>query len=94
MTYVLVIHKVEDYNKWKSAYDENGAMRKTYGSKGAFVFHNSNDPNHIVVMTEWKNMEKAKEFAESEELKIAMQKAGVIGQPAVYYLEEIERTPY
>lgn len=94
MTYVLVIHKVEDYDKWKSGYDENGAMRKTYGSKGAFVFHNSNDPNHIVVMTEWENMEKAKEFAESEELKIAMQKAGVIGQPAVYYLEEIERTPY
>ena len=39
-------------------------------------------------------MEKAKGFAESEELKLAMQKAGVIGQPAVDYLDEIERTPY
>jgi heme-degrading monooxygenase HmoA len=94
MTYLLVIHKVEDYEKWKSAYDEYDAMRKTYGSKGAFVFHNSKDPNHIVIMIEWENMEKAKEFAESEDLKISMQKAGVIGQPAVYYLEEIERTPY
>ena len=94
MTYVLVMHKVEDYDKWKSLYDEFGAMRKAYGSKGAFVFNNSNDPKHMVVITEWENMEKAKGFAESEELKLAMQKAGVIGQPAVYYLDEIERTPY
>ena len=44
MTYVLVMHKVEDYDKWKSSYDDFGAMRKAYGSKGAFVFNNSNDP--------------------------------------------------
>ena len=94
MTYVLVMHKVEDYNKWKSVYDENGAMRKAYGSKCAFVFHNSNDPKSMVIITEWENIEKAKGFGESEDLKITMQKAGVIGQPAVYYLEEIERTQY
>ena len=94
MTYVLVMHKVEDYDKWKSLYDENGAMRKTYGSKGAFVFHHSNNTSHIFVLTEWENIEKAKDFAESDELKITMKKAGVIGQPAVYYLEEIERTPF
>jgi hypothetical protein len=64
MTYVLVIHKVEDFDKWKSVYDEDGATRKDKGSKGAFVFRNANA------------------------------KAGVTGQPDVYYLEEIERTPY
>ena len=94
MTYILVMHKVENYDKWKSVYDENIAMRKAYGSMGAVVFHNANDPNHIFVKSEWENMEKAKEFAESEDLKIKMQKAGVIGQPAIYYLEEIERTSY
>ena len=94
LTYVLVIHRVEDYSKWKPIYDEDGDTRKAKGSKGAFVFRNTNDPNHLVVMTDWENLEKAKNFAESEDLKITMQKAGVIGQPAVYYLEEIERTPY
>lgn len=94
MTYVLVMHKVEDYDKWKSLYDDNSAMRKAYGSKGALVFHNANDHKSMVVVTEWENMEKAKGFGESEDLKLTMQKAGVIGRPAVYYLEEIERTPY
>ena len=32
MTYVLVIHKVEDYAKWKTVYDEDGATRKAKGS--------------------------------------------------------------
>jgi len=94
MTYVLVMHKVEDYDKWKSLYDENGAMRKAYGSKGASVFRQANDPNSLVIITEWENIEKGKVFAESEDLKTTMQKAGVISQPEIYYLDEIEKTAY
>ena len=94
MTYVLVIHKIEDFDKWKSVYDEDGATRKAKGSKGASVFRNTNDPNHLVVITEWENLEKAKNFAQSEDLANTMQKAGVVGRPAVFYLEEIERTEY
>lgn len=94
LTYVLVIHKVEDYNKWKQLYDDDGATRKAKGSKGAQLLRNNNDPNHLVVMTEWDNLESAKNFAESEDLSKTMQNAGVIGRPAVFYLEEIEKTDY
>ncbi len=94
MTYVLVIHKVENYDKWKSIYDEDGATRKSKGSKGSTVFHNAKDSNHLVVLSEWENMDKAKNFAESEDLVNAMQNAGVVGRPAVFYLEEIEKTDY
>jgi hypothetical protein len=37
MPYVLVRHKVQDYGKWKSIYDEHGSARKMGGSKGARV---------------------------------------------------------
>ncbi len=94
MTYVLVIHNVEDFDKWKPIYDEDGAMRKKEGSKGAFAFRNANDPKQLVVMTNWEDIESAKNFAESEDLRNTMQKAGVTGKPEVYYLEEIERTKY
>jgi len=50
MTYVLVIHKIEDFDKWKSVYDEDGATRKDKGSKGAFVFRNANNPKQLVVL--------------------------------------------
>jgi heme-degrading monooxygenase HmoA len=94
MTFVLVIHRVEDYSKWKPVYDDDGDTRKAKGSKGARVMRNTKDPNHLVVITEWENLEKAKNFTESEDLKNTMIKAGVVGRPAVFYLEEIEKTPY
>jgi heme-degrading monooxygenase HmoA len=94
MTYVLVIHTVEDYAKWKIVFDEHGTIRKAKGSKGASILSNTTVPDQIVIITEWEDMEAAKNFAEAEDLKIAMQKAGVVGIPAVYYLEEIERTQY
>ena len=68
MTYVLVIHRVEDYDKWKPLYDEDGATRKAKGSKGAQLLRNTNDPNHLVVMTEWDDLESAKNFVESEDI--------------------------
>ncbi len=92
LTYVLVLHHVEDYDRWKLVYDDDRVMRKSKGSKGSSVLHNTDDPNHLVVITQWENLEQAKNFAESEDLKNTMQKAGVIGRPAVFYLEEIERT--
>ena len=92
MTYVLVLHHVEDYSRWKPVYDGDRSVRKDRGSKGSSVLRNADDPNHLVVITEWENLESAKNFAESEDLKNTMQKAGVIGRPAVFYLEELERT--
>ncbi len=94
MTYVMVLHHVEDYDRWKPVFDGDSVTRKDRGSKGAFILRNNDDPNHLVVLTEWENLENAKNFVESEELKNTMVKAGVIGRPAVFYLEEIERTEY
>jgi heme-degrading monooxygenase HmoA len=94
MTSVMVIHKVEDYNKWKKVFDQDGAIRKVKGSKGASIFHNSNDPKQIIVITEWENLDKATNFAEAEDLKIVMKKAGVIGRPEIFYLEELDKLQF
>jgi heme-degrading monooxygenase HmoA len=94
MTYVLTIQKVEDYDKWKQVFDEHGDVRRMKGSKGAMIYHDSNDPKQLVIVTEWDNIEDAKNFSMSDELKITMKKAGVKGLPELYYLEEIEKTEY
>jgi uncharacterized protein (DUF1330 family) len=83
MTYVLVNHKVEDYNKWKSLYDKTFYMLKDYGAKVSTVFRTAEDPNHLVTLTQFENLESAKNFAESDDLRIAMQKAGVKGRPDI-----------
>jgi hypothetical protein len=45
-------------------------------------------------MTEWADLDSAKNFVESEDLSKTMQEATVVGKPAVFYLEEIEKTDY
>lgn len=94
MTYVLTIQKVEDYDKWKQTFDEHGEVKKNKGSKGAMIYRNSSDPKQLVITTEWENLETAKNFSMSEDLKITMKKAGVMGLPELRYLEQIEKTEY
>jgi heme-degrading monooxygenase HmoA len=93
MAFVLVRHKVKDYAKWKPLYDEHGVMRKKYGSKGARVLRNANDPNELVIITEWENLKTAHAFAEAPDLREAMERGGVADKPDIFFLEEIDKQP-
>ena len=91
MPYVLVRHKVADYAKFKSIFDEHGAVRKASGFKGHHLFRNADDPNELVILLEGDDLEKARQFGQSEDLRQSMQQAGVIDQPDMYFLDEVER---
>lgn len=88
MAYLLVRHTADDYSKWRPVFDDHEAMRKAGGSKSARVFRNADNPNEIVLLMEWDEIERAREFGTSEDLRQAMEKAGVVGRPDVLFLEE------
>jgi len=92
MPYFLVRQKVKDYAKWKQVFDENGPVRKTAGSKGGYVYRNSDDPNEVFVLLEVSDLQKGREFAKSEELRKAMERAGVTDKPDAYFLGEAQQT--
>ncbi len=89
MPHVLVRSKIEDYAKWKPVFDEQASFRKSSGSKGENLFRNADNPNELLVLLEWDNMERAHKFAQSTELREAMQRAGVVDKPDIYFLEKI-----
>jgi heme-degrading monooxygenase HmoA len=91
MPYLLVRHKVEDFSRWKPIFDEHGATRKAGGSRGGRLFRSVEDPQEVVILFEWDDLDKARQFAQSEDLRQAMQRAGVTDRPDVYFLEEVER---
>ena len=91
MPYSLSILELEDYAKWKTAFDAHCDTRKAVGEKTHQIFHIENDPNKIVLLVEWDSLDNAREFLQSAELLEAMKRAGVIGQPDVYLLEEGEK---
>lgn len=91
MVYMLVRHKVEDYEKWKQVFDEHAAFRDTRGSKGGRLFKNIDNPDETIIIFKWDTIENARKFAGSEDLEKAMKKAGVIEKPDIYFLDEVER---
>jgi len=91
MAQLLVRHKVKDYTKWKPIFDEHSAKRKAGGSKGGRLFRSTSDPNELVILFEWEDVNKARQFSESWDLRQAMDRAGVVGRPDLYSLEEIEK---
>lgn len=93
MATVLIRHTVNDYATWKKVYDETKPMAKSRGVRRQRLLKNSANPNELVVLSEFENMNQAREFAQSAELKQAMQRAGVAGEPAVFFLEEAENVP-
>ena len=88
MMHVLVRHKVADYNRWKEAFDSHLNTRKRAGETGFRLFHNVDDPHDVVLLLDWTSAEEARRFMNSEELRDAMQKAGVVGAVEVHYLED------
>ncbi|MCZ7356453.1 MAG: antibiotic biosynthesis monooxygenase [Candidatus Methanoperedens sp.] len=91
MAYLLVRHKVKDFSRWKPVFDEHAATRKAGGSTGGRLFRSADNPDEVIIIFEWESIEKAKKFAQSEDLRKTMQRAGVNDKPDVYFLEEVER---
>jgi heme-degrading monooxygenase HmoA len=90
MPYTLLRAKVEDYERWKPGFDEHSTSRRESGSKGGRLFRNADDPNEVVILLEWDDLENARQFTQSEDLREAMQRHGVAGQPEIFFLEEVE----
>ena len=88
MAHALFRHRVSDYGKWRSAFDDAIKMRKDGGELSSRVFRMADDPNNIVIFSEWDSLDNAVKFGQSAELQAAMQQAGVIEQPDVYLLNE------
>ena len=91
MPYLLVRHKVKDYSSWKSGFDDHASTRRESGSRGGHVFRSADDPEEVVVLLEWDDLDNARAFAESDDLRETMRRVGVIGRPDVYFLEEADQ---
>jgi hypothetical protein len=84
--YILIRHKVKDFSEWKHAFDGHQPKRAEAGLTEKHVLRGAQDPNEVVVLFEARDFNRATAFTESADLRDAMQKAGVLGKPDVYFL--------
>jgi quinol monooxygenase YgiN len=88
MATVLIQHKVKDFAEWKKVFDSAAGMRSSNGELSAQVFRDASDPDSLTVINKWDSLENAQKFVHSPDLKAAMEKAGVVGPPTVFFLNE------
>lgn len=94
MVTMFAKHRVKDYDEWKRTYDQFGSTRRERGVTGASVHRDAEDSNLITIIHEFDDLDTARSFAGSEELKSAMKNAGVLGRPDIWFTEDVERTPH
>jgi hypothetical protein len=78
---LVVTHKVSNYAKWKTSYDEHDSVRLANGIHNYVIGRGFNDSNTVLVAVKVDDTTKAKAFAKDPGLKKAMQKGGVMGTP-------------
>lgn len=87
MPYLLIRHKVRDFNAWKPMYDAHLAAREAAGLRELHLLRNVEDTTEVVVLFEAENLGKARTFASSEDLRQRMERAGVVDQLDIYFLD-------
>lgn len=91
MTTLLVQHQVQNFDDWKAGFENHESNRRQHGSTGHRVLR---DGDAVAILIDFPDTTAAQGFATDPALKEAMSKAGVIGAPAISYLDDVENVSY
>jgi len=83
MANLLTLHRVQDYDAWRPHFDEHEKMRQEYGITSPRVYRDVTDPNDLALLFEVADVNRAKEFGESTDLRAVMERAGVMMPPKI-----------
>jgi hypothetical protein len=86
MAFMLVRSKVRDFNTWKPAYDAHLPVRIDAGLTEKYLLRGADDANEVVILFEVQDLNRAKAFAASADLRERMQESGVVDKPDIYFL--------
>ncbi|MFE5839965.1 hypothetical protein [Arthrobacter sp. NPDC056493] len=87
MAVSLVLHRVDDYDAWRKVYDSVAGLQKDGGVTNESVYRMDGDPNNVLVIHHFDTVDTAKAFFANPDLKDAMQRGGVQGEPRIEFFE-------
>jgi hypothetical protein len=94
MASMFIRQHVTDYARWKPVFDEHEAARRAAGLTAHSIHREVDDPNSVIVALRVPDVNQAKKFASSDELKSVMARAGVQGPPEIWFAEDVEDKRY
>src|ERR1035437_6291475 len=85
MVRMFVRHEVADYAAWRGAYDSIDHDRGGVVVTDHAVYRSVDDQNNVTAWDDRASQDQALSFASSTLLRDAMQRAGVQGQPEIWF---------
>ncbi len=89
MTTLFIRHAVTDYTAWKQTYDGAAPMQQRLGVTGSEVYRDTEDANTVTVAHEFASPDAARQYLGSDELRAAMDNAGLAGEPTVWFADRV-----
>lgn len=83
---MLIRQKVRNFATWKPSYDARDSIRQASGLHNYVLGRGVEDTSAVLIALRADDIEKAKAYSRSPELRRAMQKGGVIGTPSFHFL--------
>ena len=87
MVRMFIRHAVEDYQRWRQAYDDFDEERRGMGVSGDAVFTGVGKDTDVTVWHDFDSLESAQGFAGSDRLHEVMAGAGVASDPEIWFAQ-------
>lgn len=88
---VMIRHKVKDWDAWKKSFDGHKQARMDAGLTDRVVSYSVGDNHNVTLVFAVNDMEKAKAFMNSQDLKDKMKEAGVDGPPDTFFYKIVKK---
>ncbi len=90
-TRAMITHKVKDWTAWKKEFDNHKQARKDAGLTDRSVGYEVDNDKMVTIVEVVGDLEKAKAFFASKDLKNKMQAAGVEGPPTIFMYNLVKK---
>ena len=89
---VTIINTIEvkDFAEFKKGFDAGEPMREKGGIKVLNIYHSVDNKNLVTIVEEAASADAAKQFFSNPDMKIAMEKTGVISKPEMKILYKVQ----
>ncbi|MGZ3424101.1 MAG: putative quinol monooxygenase [Polyangiales bacterium] len=91
---LIVRHRVANFDQWKKVFDGMTETRRAHGWLSTLVYRDATDPNMVTIVNRVRDLDGAKRYGSSPEIRDAMQRGGVQGPPEIHFLDESDEHAY